>query len=86
MDRETALYGFISEVRGGRTVSAETRLKRDLKMDDFDLFDLVLKIEARFDCALPDELWRRAAVAGHLWAALECALDKKVSDSYERSL
>ena len=77
MDRETALYDVIAEHCGGKTVTAETRLKRDLKIDDFDLFELVLKIEARFDCALPDEFWRRAAVAGHLWTALECASDKK---------
>ena len=77
MDRETELYDLIAENCGnGKPVNGETRLKRDLKMDDFDLLDLVLKIESRFDCVLPDELWHQAAVVGHLYAALECALEK----------
>jgi len=87
MHLEEKLYSLILAHCGGKMeVTAETRLKKDLKMDSFDLLELVLKVEDHFDCRLSDELLRGVTTAGHLTLVLENAIIEKERKTHERKL
>ncbi len=79
------LFLWLGSCCGGKTVTAETRLKRDLKLDSIDLWSLLLKTEARYDCAVSDDLLVGVTTAGQFAMVLEHALEEKERVKNERS-
>lgn len=63
MSRSTIqIISFVLDDEFGVVVEGDTgplHLKRDLGLDEFDLSDLPLALEQRFNCILDDEMYQR---------------------------
>lgn len=79
MNTEESFYGLVAAYfqRPRQKLHSNTRFRKDLKGDGFDLLSLTFLTEERFHCHLRDELLHTTMTLGQFSFMVDCAVNGK---------
>jgi len=70
-EKVKAIVEYQLDIKDGKLITRETRLREDLKVDSLDAAEIILAIEDKLNVEIPDELMMNAKTVGEILDYLE---------------